>query len=105
MVRAPPRSTLFPYTTLFQMVEHLIAGDASFAGDVAGVFEVGHVEVAHTPGEDLACALELVEAGEGLLQRIRAAPMQEVAVEPVGAETGERILAGRDGAAARGMLG
>src|SRR3712207_6954689 len=27
MIRRPPRSTLFPYTTLFRSVRHLVAGD------------------------------------------------------------------------------
>src|SRR5260370_29862730 len=27
MIRRPPRSTLFPYTTLFRSQEHLFAGD------------------------------------------------------------------------------
>src|SRR5256885_12925923 len=33
MIRRPPRSTLFPYTTLFRSVEETVAGGA--AGDTA----------------------------------------------------------------------
>src|SRR5258708_21912036 len=28
MIRRPPRSTLFPYTTLFRSLEHALAGDS-----------------------------------------------------------------------------
>src|SRR3712207_1559117 len=39
MIRRPPRSTLFPYTTLFRSVE---SGDGYY--EVAGSTEVGKVE-------------------------------------------------------------
>src|SRR5256885_10812314 len=32
MIRRPPRSTLFPYTTLFRSVTFYVAGDAGFSG-------------------------------------------------------------------------
>src|SRR2546425_7865775 len=31
MIRRPPRSTLFPYTTLFRSLTSVFAGDAKFA--------------------------------------------------------------------------
>ena len=43
--------------------------------------------------------------GEGVLERVRAGPVQEVAVQPVGAQARERALAGRDGTGARGVAG
>ena len=55
------------------MVEHLVAGDPALAAERPGLVEIGHVEVAHAPGEDLALPLELLEGGEGVLQRVRAA--------------------------------
>src|SRR3712207_7329909 len=33
MIRRPPRSTLFPYTTLFRSVLHVVQGAASGRGD------------------------------------------------------------------------
>src|SRR3712207_8918534 len=44
MIRRPPRSTLFPYTTLFRSEEHPIA-DSERGGEVAQATRVGHVVV------------------------------------------------------------
>src|SRR5256885_8496865 len=63
MIRRPPRSTLFPYTTLFRSLFLQLVGDA---GDVA----VGHHHVArqlahlHALGRALQLGHE-VEAGQG----------------------------------------
>src|SRR2546422_4876286 len=39
MIRRPPRSTLFPYTTLFRSVERLVDGGADLGEFVAGAGE------------------------------------------------------------------
>src|SRR5258705_8623962 len=52
MIRRPPRSTLFPYTTLFRSVENLLTD--------------GLVFVAHTIGVLLAIAYDLVGVRPGL---------------------------------------
>src|SRR2546429_2963240 len=49
MIRRPPRSTLFPYTTLFRSLHHLVR--ASIVDRRRGL-------IAHDPEEDL---VELVE--------------------------------------------
>src|SRR2546430_11556055 len=36
MIRRPPRSTLFPYTTLFRSVDPFTAGTSILDGDVKG---------------------------------------------------------------------
>src|SRR5688572_32122727 len=41
MLRRPPRSTLFPYTTLFRSVD----------ADLGGVEQGQHLRVGHAPGE------------------------------------------------------
>src|SRR3712207_7263788 len=52
MIRRPPRSTLFPYTTLFRSTEHVVAGDAVLeAAQAAGA---GGDVAAH--GRDRAAA-------------------------------------------------
>src|SRR5260221_9255812 len=43
MIRRPPRSTLFPYTTLFRSVELLEGGDARVGAH-------GHAHLAHVGG-------------------------------------------------------
>src|SRR3712207_8671106 len=43
MIRRPPRSTLFPYTTLFRSEEHRV--DARILGDAGQPLEVVDVEV------------------------------------------------------------
>src|SRR2546423_10496056 len=45
MIRPPPRSTLFPYTTLFRSLKALMGPSAAFAGD--------HVELSDG-GDDFA---------------------------------------------------
>src|SRR5260370_31339945 len=37
MIRRPPRSTLFPYTTLFRSPMHQVARDAALAAEAAGL--------------------------------------------------------------------
>src|SRR3712207_7783813 len=38
MIRRPPRSTLFPYTTLFRSDPELGAAERGFLGEIAGAF-------------------------------------------------------------------
>ena len=77
-----------------EMVEDLVAGDAACAGDPQGFHQVGIIEIAHAPGQDLPFAPKLLEGRECLLQRVVTPPVQEVAVQPVGLEARERPLAG-----------
>src|SRR5947209_14221394 len=37
MIRRPPRSTLFPYTTLFRSKQHLVANDGELAAFRQGI--------------------------------------------------------------------
>src|SRR3712207_7969017 len=48
MIRRPPRSTLFPYTTLFRSVDPLLAqpGERAEVGDPPVEGELVHLEVA-----------------------------------------------------------
>jgi hypothetical protein len=52
-----PRDHVVFHSTLLQVVEHLIAGEATVAGDAPGLFEVGDVEIADAPGENFSCSL------------------------------------------------
>ena len=53
-----------------------------------------------TPQERIFPALDqFVERGDRVLQRIRAAPVQQIAIEPIGLQPLQRALAGGDGAA------
>src|SRR3569833_2153369 len=85
----------------FQVIEHLIARDLPLAGHSEQFIEIVAVEIADTPGADLACALQLLECSDRILERIGARPMQQITVEPVGVEALQRALAGSDGAAPR----
>ena len=86
------------------VVKHLVAGHAAGPGDGFGLVEVVIVEIAHPPRADFAGLLQGREGGDGLDERMRAAPVQEVAVEPIGGEPRQRALAGGDGAGARGVV-
>ena len=77
-----------------QMVEDLVADRAALARDPPRFLEIGHVEVAHAPGQDLAVAPELLECGDRVLERVSTAPVQEVA-SPAGRSRGARATARR----------
>src|SRR5438067_5766657 len=89
---------------LLEVIKHLVAGDLSCPGDFERCVEISIVEVAHSPGEDFALALQILEGGDRFLKRMRAAPMQEIAIEPVGLESLERFFASRPGAIPRRIL-
>ena len=87
-----------------QMVEHLVGDAVAAVGHAGQLVEVARVEVADAPAPDLAGLLQGLEGFDRLGQRMRAAPVQEVEVEPVGAEPLQAALAGGDGAFARGVV-
>src|SRR5579862_2398484 len=91
--------------TFSQVIQDLIACDAGRADDAPELIEVAHVEVAHAPRQDLPVALQRLEAGDRVLERMWSAPMQQVAVESVRPEAVKRSLAGGDGTLNRGVLG
>src|SRR6266540_489124 len=70
MIRRPPRSTLFPYTTLFRSRQH--AAECAFEPGLIGRAPL----LERAQGERLGAFHEdrLVERGEGLERRVRTAP-------------------------------
>src|SRR3712207_7060373 len=80
MIRRPPRSTLFPYTTLFRSVERArlarrdAVGDAHRVRGAAGLLERGGVDVAqHRPcAGALLEGLEEVGAGDRKSTRLNS---------------------------------
>src|SRR3989442_14254619 len=54
MIRRPPRSTLFPYTTLFRSLDDLHGGDLRRAGERAGGKGGAEGVEAVAPGRQLA---------------------------------------------------
>src|SRR3712207_7396181 len=64
MIRRPPRSTLFPYTTLFRS-----RGPASDGGCLARVRDGAHLPAAHAP--DAARGRQLPHAARGYLSQPR----------------------------------
>src|SRR3712207_9313325 len=63
MIRRPPRSTLFPYTTLFRSRDDRVAGEDDVAvGQVQGVVALGVAgrrQRAQAAGQDIAVAVDL----------------------------------------------
>ena len=82
--------------SLFQMVKDLIADERTLASDLLDCFKVRHIEVAHTPGENLPLVLKLLEGSDRLLQWVLTAPVQQIRVQPIGMKSSERFLAGCD---------
>src|SRR2546426_12765645 len=62
MIRRPPRSTLFPYTTLFRSIELTGAEDALVVNNAAGALLVALSALARG-GEAVVSRGELVEIG------------------------------------------
>ena len=71
-----------------QIVEHLVAGDAAFAGHRNRFLEIFHIEIADAPGQNFAGDTQSLEGVECLFQRIGPQPMQQIAVDAVGTEPG-----------------
>ena len=86
-----------------QMIEHLVAGDLALARDRQQFVEIVGVEIADAPGADFSGSDQFVERRHRLLERIGAAPVQQIAIELVGLQPLQRTLAGGDGAAPRGV--
>src|SRR3989454_11793317 len=75
MIRRPPRSTLFPYTTLFRSLREPLAEGAGEGGAPAGLL-VLEVDVDALPGHDLAHACRpAVQVGVAVVR----APQAQVA--------------------------
>src|SRR5271166_2535355 len=100
----PPRYDGMLDRPFAQMVKNLIAGRMARAGDPADGVEIGRVEVAHAPRQDLALAPKLLEGGDRVLQRVGAAPVQEITVQAIGPEARQRPFARRHGSVARCIL-
>src|SRR2546422_8417559 len=52
MIRRPPRSTLFPYTTLFRSRPQAGAPGLAVVGKVENLFDAPYQEVTNFPGRD-----------------------------------------------------
>ena len=86
-----------------QMIQHLVAGDRALVRDLCHSGKIVGVEIADAPGADLAGGFQFLEGGDRLDERRLAAPVQQIAIEVVGAETLQRTLARLDGAPLRSV--
>src|SRR2546430_10533048 len=62
MIRRPPRSTLFPYTTLFRSVPLFILGSSLFGASVAATLGLPFAFASHFAPDALKAALDLYRA-------------------------------------------
>jgi hypothetical protein len=67
VVRLAPRENGVLDTALFQVIEHLIAGDATRAGDLERPLQLVFVEVTHAPSARLARLHQLLERRDRVL--------------------------------------
>ena len=86
-----------------QVIQYLVAGDRALVGNLRYSGEIVGVEIADTPGSDLAGGFEFLEGRDRIDERRLAAPVQQIAIEVVGAETLQRTLARLDGAPLRSI--
>src|SRR5690242_18907427 len=88
MIRRPPRSTLFPYTTLFRSLAELIGRVAENGGDPAGVV----IRVDECRSVDTIAALPTDgEGGIGFLDvdRFALAVSSQPCGEPIGGSSSQ----------------
>src|SRR6516225_8792852 len=90
---------------LIEVIEHLVAGNLAFTGNVENLVEIVGVEIADAPGADFSRALELLERSDRVGKRIAVTPLQEIAIEAIDLEPPQRALAGRNRAASRCVAG
>src|SRR5260370_15044545 len=99
MIRRPPRSTLFPYTTLFRSLDGSVVGDLlGVDHDVVegGIRDVDLVEVLHAARAIVVVAPDevggrtLVRGLAGQLRRA-ANPVADALLEPLGNANAEHV--------------
>src|SRR2546430_16836433 len=107
MIRRPPRSTLFPYTTLFRS-QHLVhGGDGAVDVEVDPDLDVFVAQLRRRRERERAVArreLEHVDRAEALLHR-REAGRDRPAVARIGVEGGRDDAAGGELGYERLLLG
>src|SRR5271170_3470861 len=86
------------------VVEHLIGRGRVAATKIGELLHVVDVEIADAPATDLARGDQPLERVESFLERDIAAPVQEIEVDLIDAETPETAFAGRHDAAPGGMV-
>ncbi len=87
-----------------EVIEHLVGRAVLALRHARQLVHVVDVEVAHAPGVDLAVLLQGLEGLHRLGQRIGAAPMQEIEIEPIRLEPLQAALAGGNRPLARGVV-
>ena len=100
---APGDHSMFDAAFL-KVIEDLIAGKAARASDCQDLLKIFDIKIADPPGEDFSLLLKCVEGRNGFPQRMRPAPVQKIAIEPVGPQVFERFLTGCPRARSRGVL-
>jgi hypothetical protein len=78
---------------LFQVVEDLVGSDAAWAGRRERIVEAVGVEVGQPPEADEPLLPELLEGGEGVAERVRAGPVEEVEVDRIDSQATQAALA------------
>ena len=103
VLQAPGREIVFDAPS-GEIVIDLIGLHRAAIVERGEFFHVLGVEIADAPVADFARAQQRGETFHGFGKRRAAAPMQEIKIEPVGAEPLQAALAGGDHAAPRGIL-
>ena len=105
VLRAPRRARAASMARSRQVVEHLVAGDAARARDRRPRSSSSSTSKLLTPQSGSSRRHERARRRRSSRRAGAARPVQEVAVESIGAEPPEARLAGADRAGARGVAG
>src|SRR3974390_3803335 len=86
-----------------EIVEHLVGHGAVAVGRLPQFANIGNIEIADAPVDDLAILFEFRERRDGFVQWYRAAPVQQIKVDSVGLQPLEARPASLDPPALRSI--
>ncbi len=77
-----------------EMIQHLIGGAACPARLLQQLLQIVDVKIRNAPAQDFALLLKGFHCANSLFKRHVAAPVQQIEIQPVGAESPQAALAG-----------
>ena len=93
---AHPRQEIPFDAALAQVIEHLIGRAVPSFGECRERLHVRPIEIGDAPAQDLAAGAQRFERIDGLGKRNAAAPMQQIEIDVIGAQSTQAALAGRN---------
>src|SRR5689334_6625639 len=104
IVSFAPRNHTVLDGPFLQMIEDLVASEPVVSGNFPCLFEVGNVEIADAPRQNFPILSEALESFDRILERITSTPMQQITIQPIGAQSTKRPITCGDRTGTRRIL-